>query len=379
MKIAIFGGAFNPVHIEHVNIAKSAISQLSLDKLIVMPTFISPHKKDKLVASFESRMEMCRLAFSSIPQAEVSDYEMLQGGVSYSYKTCEYFRSLYPNDEIYFLIGADMLQLFPKWKEPERILQCVDIAACARENAEEYLSYERDFYSHFNKYPVKINYVGEKVSSTRIRVLASLGEDISKYVLPNVCQYIKDNELYLMKDLLKVKDYLTKERWEHSVRVAIMCAENCAKAGITEQKAIVMSALHDVAKYMTKDSAELKNFEFPEGVPSPVLHQFSGAYVAANTFNVDDEDLLNAIRYHTSGRENMSPTEVLLYLSDMLEEGRDFKNVDALRTVFKADMEICMLTSLKHQVEYLATTGKPVYALTQKAYEYYKEKYKNEQ
>jgi predicted HD superfamily hydrolase involved in NAD metabolism len=108
------------------------------------------------------------------------------------------------------------------------------------------------------------------------------------------------------------------------------------------------------------------------------MHQFSGAYMAANYFNLQDERLVDAIRYHTSGRENMSEAEALLFLSDMLEEGRMFPHVDELRELFNKDLYLCLYKALKHQVEYLEGTGKPIYDLTNKAYNYYKEKYEND-
>ena len=98
MKTAIFGGAFNPVHNEHINMVKSAVAGLGLDRVIVIPTFISPHKSGCLSARAKDRLEMCRLAFNGI--AEVSDYEVKRGGISYSYVTCRHFKKLYEDDEI---------------------------------------------------------------------------------------------------------------------------------------------------------------------------------------------------------------------------------------------------------------------------------------
>lgn len=87
MKIAIFGGTFNPVHKEHVNIVKSAIEKLALDKVIVMPSYATPKKNGKMLASCTDRLNMCRLAFSSVPKVTVSDYEISKKEISYSYIT----------------------------------------------------------------------------------------------------------------------------------------------------------------------------------------------------------------------------------------------------------------------------------------------------
>ena len=84
MKIGVFGGTFNPVHLGHLNCLKSVAEQASLDKMIVMPDRIPPHKQAEDLASSEDRLNMCRLAFADIPCVEISDWELKQEGKSYS-------------------------------------------------------------------------------------------------------------------------------------------------------------------------------------------------------------------------------------------------------------------------------------------------------
>lgn len=375
MKIAIFGGAFNPVHREHVHLARTAIEELGLDKLIIMPTAISPHKSGKAMADFFQRFEMCRIAFRELKQAEVSNYELARGGVSYTYLTCNHFASLYPDAERYLLIGADMLENFPEWKNPQEILKNFRLAACAREDAKPFLGYKKMVEEEFDTEVKTLSYVGENVSSTQIRTYAALGEDISRFVNPDVCQYIRRKGLYAMHGLWGVKQFLKPERWQHTLRVAVICAKNSARAGISEEQAITMAALHDVAKYMSADSPYLTGFVCPDSVPGPVVHQFAGAYVAENVFKIGDKTILDAIACHTSGKENMTAADALLFLADMIEEGRTFDGVDELRKIFKEDLFRCLYIALRHQVEYLETTGKPVYGLTRRAYDFIKEKY----
>lgn len=375
MKIAIFGGAFNPVHREHVHLARTAMEELGLDKLIIMPTAVSPHKHGKVMADFWQRFEMCRLAFKGMKNVEVSNYELTRGGVSYSYLTCEHFARLYPDAERYFLIGADMLENFPQWKNPQEILKYVKLAACAREDSRPFEKYKERVEELFSTKVTTLSYVGGKVSSSRIRTLAALGEDFSDYVEKGVYDYIKRKGLYALHGLWGVKQFLKPERWQHTVRVAFMCVEYSSRGGVTEEQAITMAALHDVAKYMKADSPYLKGFVCPPDVPPPVVHQFSGAYVAEKVFGVKDKLILDAIACHTSGRENMTAADALLFLSDMLEEGRDFDGVEELRAIFRRDLFECLYAALAHQVKYLQSTGKPVYGLTLKAYQNIKEKF----
>lgn len=373
MRIGLYGGAFNPVHNEHVNLARAAKETLGLDKIFIIPTFVSPHKRGAIMVRGRERMQMCRLAFGEIDGAEISDCEIRRGGVSYSYITCRRFRKEFPDDELYFLMGADMLASFSEWKEPNEILKCVTPAVCARESANALKPLIVQFGERFRREIVTVNYVGKAVSSTRVRTLAALGEDISAYVPEKVKTYIRSQELYLRPNLREVKKYLTEERWAHTVRVAVMAAENCRRVGAEETDAITAAALHDCAKYLGANAPELDGFVPPDNVPAPVLHQYSGAYVAEHTFGIRDETVLNAIRYHTSGRENMSGLEKLIYLSDLLEEGRNFPEVNALRKIFAQDIDKALLAALEHQCAYLKTTGAPVYPLTVRALNYIKE------
>ena len=364
MNIAIFGGSFNPVHNEHVNIIKSAICEFNIDKVIIIPSHITPGKAGRINAPDNDRLNMCKIAFSDINEAEVSDYELKRGDVSYSYITCREFAQRYSDDKLYFIMGADMFENFPKWKNPEEILKYVTLAVCSREKKLE----TNSDISH-----VEFSYIGAKVSSTRIRTLASLGEDISAYVDKKTAEYIEEHNLYFINNIKKVKNYLTSSRWAHTVRVAIMAAENCSRFGIDERTAITAAALHDCAKYLPLNSPKLNSFTCPENVPDPVMHQYTGAYVAEHVFGITDENILNAIRYHTSGRENMSDLEKLIFLSDLLEEGRNFPQIEKLRESFSHSLNEGMKSALGHQLEYLKSTGEPIYTLTQKAYDYIKE------
>lgn len=376
MKILIFGGAFNPVHKEHINILSSAIQCVGAERTIIVPTGVSPHKHDKLTVTDAVRVKACELAFASIKNTSVCTYEIEKGGVSYSYLTCKYFKNLYPNDELYFLMGADMLKYFPKWKYPEEILKCVSLVVCQRDGVEDFSSAVQEIEREYNTKIYVANYVGEAVSSTKIRTLYALGEDVSDCVLQSVNEYLKSVKAYRLDNLIKAKDFLTEKRWMHSVRVAMICAENCSRANLTEEQAITMGALHDVAKYLPLDSPYLEGFSLNDGVPNPVIHQYTGAYVAKNTFGVTDKTLLSAIRCHTSAKAEMTAADVLLYLADLLEPNRDFSGVDELRKIFSRDMQKCITVALERQIDYLCYKGVKIYEETLNAYEYFKEKYK---
>ena len=373
MKIAIFGGSFDPVHAEHVNMVKAAQAALGTDKVIVIPAFIPPHKQDRALAAPQDRLNMAKLAFAGVKNCEVSAYELNAGGTSYTYLTLGYFKEKYPDARLYFLVGADMLKDFYTWKQPETILSLAELVACNREGEKVNFSAEQmRFFAKFRKKFLSIEYTGRDISSTKARVLAAFGEDLKPYLPFDVIDYIEANELYRIRGVKDALAYLKPSRRKHTLGVALTAAKYAAKYKLPERKVILAAALHDVAKNMPLTAPELAGFALQEEVPAPVLHQYAGAYVAEHSLGIDDEDVLNAVRYHTSGRPNMSDLEKLIFLSDMLEPGRDFKGIEKLRRALENDLNECMYLSLKHELKYLKRGGGTIYPLTFKAYEYYK-------
>jgi len=150
----------------------------------------------------------------------------------------------------------------------------------------------------------------------------------------------------------------------HTVRVAVCAAENARAARVFEEDAIVAAALHDCAKYLSPCAEELKGFTPPPKTPPTVIHQYAGAYVAERIFGVTDTDILNTVRYHTTGRENMSKLEKLVYLADLLEEGHDFEGVEKLRAKLKRGIDECFVSALERQIDYLEREGVKMTAQT---------------
>ena len=131
-KIGLYGGTFNPPHKEHINIAKSVLKELGLDLLILIPSYISPHKIGVEVADGPKRLEMLNLAFKNQSKIIVSDYEICKKDVSYTYLTVEYFKNLYKDSQFYLIVGSDMLENFPKWKNPNQIASNVEMVLVER-------------------------------------------------------------------------------------------------------------------------------------------------------------------------------------------------------------------------------------------------------
>lgn len=385
-KIGIFGGSFDPVHKEHVALARAAVESLGLDALYIVPAKTPPHKTYKNLLSDGDRLAMCRLAFAGVKNCVVSDYEIARGDTSYTYLTCRHFKSRFENEQLFWLVGTDMLRDFPTWKNPESILADVTLAVCARAENGEWIEREQEkFYARFQKRFAVIGYNGADISATKIRVLAGAGMEINAYTPESVAAYIQEKGLYAIPNAKEALSLLKTQRVEHTLRVAEAAASRAGGLHIPEKQAITAALFHDCAKYIETDDSRLQGFVLPSewgNVPKSVVHQFTGAYLAEHAFNVTDDEVLDAIRYHTSGKKNMSLLTKLIFLADMVESGRDFDGVEHLRTLFWGNdssipiekrLDACLREALAHTVQYLQSSGKTVYPLTLQAKEYYEQ------
>ena len=169
MKIAIFGGTFDPPHNEHRSIAEHVLSELKPDRLIVMPAKLPPHKRREGVSRAKDRAEMAKLAFSGLDGVEFSDFEMRQRGPSYTYRTLQYFHKRYPGDELVFVIGSDSLRDFFSWRSPKKIAELATIAVCRRRGAGSLARAVKTFEKRTGKSPILLDYAGADLSSPSSR------------------------------------------------------------------------------------------------------------------------------------------------------------------------------------------------------------------
>ncbi|MBR0189191.1 MAG: nicotinate (nicotinamide) nucleotide adenylyltransferase [Clostridia bacterium] len=368
-RIAIFGGTFNPVHVEHVKTVVAAIDELKLDKIFIVPTFLPPHKNVS-PASGTDRINMLKIAFRGEKKAEISDFELKSEGKSYSYITAEHFKSLYPDAEIFMIVGGDMLKDFKTWKNPERILNAVRLAAVRRENYEFDEMAEREYFkSAFKKDFTLLDFVGKTISSTEIRTYLAFNIK-PQGVDEKVIDYINKNAVYppdvYQKYILK---HLPEKRVIHTANVVICALKKAKELGLDYEKVRIAATLHDCAKY--NDYRDYKDFELPKDVPPPVVHAFLGAFVAEKVLGIKDAEILDAIKYHTSGKAEMSTLSKLIFVADMIEKGRSYDGVDILREKYEKDFESCFRLCLKEEVQHLLNKKQYIYAETLNAYDYY--------
>lgn len=196
-RIALFGGTFAPPHLGHVHAVRTLSEHIDVDRIIIMPTFMPPHKVKVKGDTPELRLEMCRAAFGDIDKAYVSDYEIEKGGVSYTVHTLEYLTGEYDAD-IYLLCGTDMFLTLDTWFCAERIFSLAKIVCIPRysENI-DFLNVKKQEYE--DEFGAEISIIGGdpfEVSSTEIRRLITEGGDLSEYLPSGVIEIIRREKLY---------------------------------------------------------------------------------------------------------------------------------------------------------------------------------------
>lgn len=199
IKTGIFGGAFNPIHNGHLNLAKKYLEVLNLDRIIFIPTALPPHKTDRFLASKEDRFNMLELAISDCEEFEISDIEFQRQGKSYTYDTLCLLREKYPNDDFYLIIGADQFLTFNLWYRYRDILDIASICTAARENGnqrEKIIDFSNKLDGLDKNRFHLLNSDAVEVSSSQVREKIKKGEDVSSLIPKKVYNYIVEKGLY---------------------------------------------------------------------------------------------------------------------------------------------------------------------------------------
>lgn len=195
MKIALFGGSFDPIHYGHLNLAESAYEKFNLDKVIFIPSGIPPHKCST-VAHKIHRLEMIKLAIRDNPHFAVSDYELKKSGKSYTYQTIEYFKQKYPEDGLFFLIGIDLFLTFNTWKKNNQLLGMCKFLVGVRPGIPRCFAEVGSVGTKRNKTATIFKSPLIDISSTMLRKYIKEGKSVRYFLPQKVEEYILNKGLY---------------------------------------------------------------------------------------------------------------------------------------------------------------------------------------
>lgn len=368
MKIGLFGGTFNPPHNTHVNIVRQAVKQLHTDKLLLVPCGDPPHKYcdvDKLL-----RLELCRRAFDGVTDCgvtEVFDYEIMRSGKSYTVETLREVKRLYPDAELYLIIGGDSLADFSKWYRPDEIARLATLAVAERAG-EAFDEAAAKAASNYGADAVRLDITPNAVSSSEIRLRYQFGMDNSSLVPKAVDDFVMSRGLYCnyRDTATKLKGYLTPQRLSHTFYVVKRGLEFASADNY--DKVFLACLLHDCAKYVSERDYAKYGFTPPKAMPQPVIHSFLGALVAQADFGVTDKEVLDAIAYHTTGRPNMTELDKIVYVADKTEQTRPYP----LEHLLQGNLDEIFLKCLAEANEYrVEAHGDTDFELTDRTLKYY--------
>ena len=386
MRIAIYGGSFNPPHLGHAEAARTVCEELRPDIFYIIPDNIPPHKEpDENSPTAAQRLELCRLAFADLPGVIVSDIETSREGKSYTADTVRLLRERYPEDELILVVGTDMLLCFDEWYQFEYLLAECRLAVLPRDD-----SHERELTEKIRTletaYGARITLLGHtplEMSSSEIRkrlklrLRAGLLDDRVYSLIIREGWYDALPELSWLRE--KAYAYVEPRRIAHVVGCeseAVMLAKTW---GEDPDTAATAGILHDITKkFRGEEQLNLCRkygivYDKAEEQNPVILHARTGAAMARELFHVSEE-IQNAIRWHTTGKPDMSTLEKILYLADFIEPTRDFPGLDELRELTYKDLDAAMALALSLSLGDIRRRGREVYKDTLDAYRWYCEK-----
>ena len=339
------------------------------DVTLVIPDRIPPHKELTPGSPEPSeRLLMTMLAFSSEPGVEISDMELHRSGKSYTVDTVRELRDCNPDAELYLVVGTDMLTTFEQWHDYRALLAQVTLVALAR-TSDEHAEVER-FSAYLRQtYGARVIALPAEpipVTSTDVRRLLPQRRG-SEYLAPDVYAHIIQQRLYGAKpDLnwLREQAYpmLKPRRISHVWGCEHEARRLAERWGCDPDAAAEAGILHDCTKKFELSDQLLLSDKYGiindtvETANTKLLHAKTGAAVARVRFGVPPE-IENAIRWHTTGKPDMTTLEKVLYMADYIEPARDFDGVDELRRLAYTDLDAAMVLGLQMSLEDLRAGG----------------------
>ena len=376
-RIGIFGGTFNPVHIGHIQAAKQALTALHLDRVLLIPDHIAPHKELPTGSPTpQQRLDMLRIAVQDCPGLEISDIELRREGVSYTYLTIQELKQMYPHDQLVLLMGTDMFTSFDSWRNPEEILKNASLGVFCRGDKKEKQAIAAQT-ERMEAMGAQVELAHNDViaiSSTQMRRLLAF-RCAGSFLPEGVLEYIREYRLYNTRAQWKnlpmealepiVLSLLNPNRVAHVLGCRDTAVALAKRWGADETDAARAGILHDITKaidgplQLTLCEAYGKILDdFSRKYPK-TLHALTGSLVAERIFG-ENKAVVDAIAYHTTGKADMNLLEMIIYVADYMEPNRDFPGVETLRQLAFSDIQAALRLGLEMTMEHLKEQGSEV-------------------
>lgn len=343
MKVLVFGGSFDPVHKGHVALLRRAIKQVAPDVTHVVPAYHSPFKA-KSPTPFWLRMKMLKQALAGLHKNLIfDDYELRQGGKTYTYQLIHYLQKRYDHPDIYLLVGTDCLNDLHNWKNPQVIFDNATVVAGKRKG--------------YNENPARFKHIFlpgffPKLSSSRVRAhILSCGA-VPDTVPGPIIETIYKHELYGLDIHEWLKAHLKPNRYLHSCKVAEMAAALSDIYDVNVETAVRAGILHDAGKgfsgpeliaFCRNHKIKVPFFEDICRQEPSLLHSFVSAWLAKHQFGVKDPQVVRAVAEHTLGSLKMSTLSKILFVADISSKDRKYKDAFLIRNLAMQDLDKALL------------------------------------
>lgn len=336
-KVALFGGSFDPVHTDHLNMAIACKEKLNFDEVWMIPTFLSPFKTSTNTSD-EHRIAMLKIITKDFDYIKIDNFEIKNNKSTPTIETVKHFQNLYVQHDFSFVIGTDNLDRIEEWNHFYELIKLIDFVVFKRN--ENYNQQIVDKYN-FMVYEFENNHL----SSTDIRKLVNIENQDYR-----INDYINNNLLYLNK---RLEPFLDEKRYHHCLNVGEMAYDLAIKYNVDPNKAKIAGTLHDVSKRWNegKQQKYLEKYE-PKllSEPKPVWHSFTGAFHLKYDWLIHDDQIISAVFNHTVGCENMSELDMIVFCADKISKERDYENVNFYRKECFKDLKNGFKLLLEQQI-----------------------------
>lgn len=376
-RIGIYGGTFNPPHLGHFRAAQFARDALRLDRVLMIPTNVSPHKQlPEGSPTPDQRLEMVRQGCRSFSGLEACDLELRREGPSYTWQTVAQLKESNPDACLYLMMGTDMFLSFHTWRDPQRIMKDAVLAVFYRGEPGE----ETDIANQKTRLEAlgaRVELVKNPVtdiSSTELRRMLML-HCASEFLPAAVEKYIYDHGFYGTGRSLKglaieeleqtAVSLLKPSRVKHVLGCRDAAVALAKHWGADETDAARAALLHDITKAfdgplqltlarsygMILDDFSARN--------AKTLHALTGSWVAERIFG-ENKAVVSAVASHTTGKPGMNLLETIIYVADYMEPNRDFPGVEELRRLAYENIYDALERGLNMTITHLQQQGREV-------------------
>ncbi len=326
MKIALFGGSFDPFHTDHLAIINLVKTKTDIDEIWIIPTNQNPFKTRKLSLPTD-RVAMINLAIADLVDVKINLIELENAKPNTTYETVLKLHQQFPHHQFYFMIGSDQLASLNKWNNINELERMQTFIVFQRNEPidqtilKQYQAMLIPFHNNLH------------LSSTMLRE----GKNIALQ-LPSITNYINNNLLYLPERLGQNMD---KERYQHCLNVGQKAQELALVHKLNPQKALIAGTYHDITKQWSEQKQKAYLIKYlPMFLSEPIAtwHAYTSYCHLKYDLLFNDEDILSAIKWHTVGLPEMTLFEMLIFVADKISSERNYLKVDYYRTLAQKDL-----------------------------------------